>query len=140
MIEKLTDIGEQVDYDVIKYSNDEIIPAKDLDNEFQKVVVFDDYATEKNQKPIIDYFIQGRHKNCCVIYLSQSCYSCPKDIRLNCSHFCVNNTPSANERNLISRELGVVKEQYGKGTQRPFPFLYVDKPRKMVKRNFYGNN
>lgn len=38
----------------------------------QKVVIFDDYVCEKNQRQLIDYFIQGRHKNCSVIYLSKS--------------------------------------------------------------------
>lgn len=33
---------------------------------------FDDYICFKNQDQIIKYFIQGRHKNCNVIYLSQS--------------------------------------------------------------------
>ena len=93
MIKKLSSISEQVGYNVIDYSNDEIMPVKDLDSSPQKIIVFDDYVTEQNQKPLIDYFIQGRHKNCSVIYLSQSYYSCPKDIRLNCSHFCIYDFP-----------------------------------------------
>ena len=97
-----------------------------------------DFVCEKNQKPLIDYFIRGRHKNGSVIYLSQSFYGTPKDIRLNCSHFCVYDFPSSNERNLISRELGVSKEDYIKATKKPYSFLYVDKPMKLIKRNFYG--
>ena len=105
MIEKLSFISKQVGYNVIDYSNDEIMPVKDLDSSPQKIIVFDDYVTERNQKPLIDYFIQGRHKNCSVIYLSQSYYSCSKDIRLNCSHFCIYDFPSNNERDMICREL-----------------------------------
>ena len=59
-----------------------------MENETQKDIIFDDFICEKYQKPLIDYFIRGRHKNCSVIYLSQSFYETPKDIRLNCSHFC----------------------------------------------------
>ena len=110
-----------------------------MENEAQKVIIFDDYLCEKNQKPLIDYFIRGRHKNCSVIYLSQSFYGTPKDIRLNCSHFCIYEFPSSNERNSISRELGVDKEDYIKATKRPYSFLYVDKPKKQIKRNFYGS-
>ena len=139
MIEKLSSISEQVGYNVIDYSNDEIMPVKDLDSSPQKIIVFDDYVTERNQKPLIDYFIQGRHKNCSVIYLSQSYYSCPKDIRLNCSHFCIYDFPSNNEKDMICRELGVTKDQYLKATKKPYSFLYVDKPMKTVKRNFFGN-
>ena len=139
MIEKLSSISEQVGYNVIDYSNDEIMPVKDLDSSPQKIIVFDDYVTVRDQKPLIDYFIQGRHKNCSVIYLSQSYYSCPKDIRLNCSHFCIYDFPSNNEKDMICRELGVTKDQYLKATKKPYSFLYVDKPMKTVKRNFFGN-
>ena len=98
-----------------------------MDNTAQKIVIFDDYVCDKNQKPLIDYFIRGRHKNCSVIYLSQSFYGTPKDIRLNCSHFCVYEFPSSNERNLISRELGVNKEQYINATNKMYfvMFWYV---------------
>jgi len=107
-----------------------------MENEAQKIVIFDDFVCEKNQKPLIDYFITGRHKNCSVIYLSQSFYGTPKDIRLNCCIFCVYEFPSSNELNLISRELSVDK-QYIKATKKPFSFMYVDKPKKLIKRNFY---
>ena len=53
------------------------------------MVIFDDYVCEKNQNDMINYFIQGRHKNCCVIYLSQSYYKTPKDIRIRCSHYII---------------------------------------------------
>ena len=139
LIKDFIPISKQVGYEVIQYGNDKITPIKELDNESQKVIIFDDYVCEKNQKSIVDYLIQGRHKNCSVIYLSQSFYKTPKDIRLNCSHFCIYDVPSKNEIGLITRELGVMKEQYGRATNKQYSFLYVDKPSKQVKRNFYGN-
>ena len=139
MISNFDDISQSVGYNVLVCSNDDIVPVENLmDNTAQKIVIFDDYVCDKNQKPLIDYFIRGRHKNCSVIYLSQSFYGTPKDIRLNCSHFCVYEFPSSNERNLISRELGVDKEQYINATNKPYSFLYVDKPKKLIRRNFYG--
>ena len=90
------------------------------------------------KREVVDYFIQGRHKNCSVIYLSQSFYKTPRDIRLNCSHYCIYEFPSSRERNMISSELGVDKGQFKKATKKPFSFLYVDKPREKVKRNFTG--
>ena len=138
MINELDDISRKVGYDALVCSNNEIVPVENMENEAQKIVIFDDFVCEKNQKPLIDYFIRGRHKNCSVIYLSQSFYGTPKDIRLNCSHFCVYEFPSSNERSLISRELGVGKEDYIKATKKPYSFLYVDKPKKLIKRNFYG--
>ena len=52
-----------VDYDIMTVSNDKIIPISDIGYEDnQKLVIFDDYVCEKNQRQIVDYFIQGRHK------------------------------------------------------------------------------
>ena len=131
--------GSGYGYDILTVSNDKIFPINDLDYEDnQKIVIFDDYVCEKNQRQIVDYFIQGRHKHCSVIYLSQSFYKTPRDIRLNCSHYCIYDFPSSRERNMISSELGVDKEKYKKATKEQYDFLYVDKPRKKVKRNFIG--
>ena len=139
MMNILNEISQSVGYDVLVCSCDKITPVEGMEDDSQKIVIFDDFACEKNQKPLINYFIRGRHKNCSVIYLSQSFYATPKEIRLNCSHFCVYEFPSSNERSLISRELGIDKNQYIKTTKKPYSFLYVDKPKNMIKRNFYGN-
>ena len=139
LIDEMNKISKELGFDVITISNDKIIPIKDLGYEdSQKLVIFDDYVCEKNQREIVDYFIQGRHKNCSVIYLSQSFYKTPRDIRLNCSHYCIYDFPSSRERNMISSELGVDKEKYMKATRKPFSFLYMDKPMKRVQRNFTG--
>ena len=73
-------------------------------------MIFDDFVCKNNQKPLVDYFIRGRHKNCSVIYLFQSCYKTPKDIRLNCSHFGIYEFPSNDEVSMICRENNVDKE------------------------------
>ena len=138
LINKFQPISEQVGYNIIEANNDKIIPVNNLNSESQKLVIFDDFVCEKNQKPLIDYFIRGRHKNCSVIYLSQSYYKTPKDIRLNCSHFSIYEFPSANEKNLICRETNVPKELYEKVTKDPFSFIYIDKPRKFTTKNFNG--
>ena len=141
LINSMNDLsrGSNYDYDILKASKDEIIPINNLPYEDnQKIIMFDDYVCEKNQREIVDYFIQGRHKNCSVIYLRQSFYKTPKDIRLNCSHYCIFDVP-ARERNMISSELGVDKGKFKKATKKQYDFIYVDKPKKKVKKNFYGN-
>ena len=76
--------NEEAGYKIMEVTNDKIVPINHLNYEDnQKIVIFDDYVCEKNQREIVDYFIQGRHKNCSVIYLSQSFYKTPRDIRLN---------------------------------------------------------
>ena len=98
---KTLNISGQVGYDIIHCNNDDIKPVNSLESDSQKIVILDDFICDKNQKPLIDYFIQGRHKNCSVIYLSQSFYKTPKDVRLNCSHYVIYDFPSSNERNMI---------------------------------------
>ena len=46
------------------YNNDDVKPVNSLESDSQKIVIFDDFICDKNQKPLIDYFIQGRHKKC----------------------------------------------------------------------------
>ena len=140
LMRKMCEIGSQINYDILNVSNDKITAVSEMDYEDnQKIVIFDDYVCEKNQRQLIDYFIQSRHKNCSVIYLSQSFYKTPKYIRLNCSHYCAYEFPSSRERNMISAELGVSKEKSKTGKKEPFSFLYVDKPMKTFKKNFFGN-
>ena len=105
-------------YDILHVSNDEITPVTEMDYEDnQKVVVFDDYVCDKNQRQIIDYFIQG----------------------LNCSHYCLYEFPSSREANRISSELGVDTTHYRSATREPYSFLYIDKPKKRIAKNFIGN-
>ena len=79
MIETMNNFRGKVGYDITHCNNDDIKPFNSLESNAQKIVIFDDLIYDKNQKPIIDYFIQGRHKNCSVIlYLSQSSYKLQK--------------------------------------------------------------
>ena len=45
-------MSKEVGYDIIESSNDQIIPVSDLTDDNQKLVIFDDFVCEKNQKPI----------------------------------------------------------------------------------------
>ena len=140
LIQKMRKLSHEIGYEILNVSNDEITPVTEMDYvDNQKLVIFDDYVCDKNQKQIIDYFIQGRHKNCSVLYLNQSFYKTPKDIRLNCSHYCLYESPSSREANRISSELGVDKEVYKAATREPYSFLYVDKPKKRIAKNFFGS-
>ena len=68
LIQKMRELSMKLGYDILHVSNDDIIPMSKMDYEGnQKIVIFDDYICDKNQRQIIDYFIQGRHKNCSVI-------------------------------------------------------------------------
>ena len=86
-----TNVDPVVGYQTIEALGDEILPLEELPIDNQKIVVFDDLVCESNQNSIINYFINGWHRKCSVIYLAQTYYKVPKNIRDNCSHFCVFN-------------------------------------------------
>ena len=126
-------INPEVGYEVIEAHGDEIIPLEELPVDNQKIVVFDDLVCESNQNSIINYFINGRHRNCCVIYLTQTFYKVPKNIRDNCSHFCILNfRPRENKR--IADELGVDCDILEPATDKDYSFFYYDKARKLMKK------
>ena len=110
LMKALKPVSKEVGYDILEVSNDEIQPVSEINGNNQKLLIFHDFVCEKNQVLLINYFIRGRHKNCSVIYLSQSYYKTPKDIRLNCSNFCIYEFPSANEKSLLCRENNVDKK------------------------------
>ena len=131
----LKKINPQVGYEVIEAHGDEIIPLEELPADNQKIVVFDDLVCEKNQNDIINYFINGRHRNCCVIYLTQTFYKVPKNIRDNCSHFCIFKfLPRENKR--IADEIGVDHDALNRATDKKYSFFYYDKPQKLMKKIF----
>ena len=89
LIRKMNESSSKTGYEILHVSDGEIIPVTELEYEDnQKLVIFDDYVCDKNQKKLIDYFMQGRHKNCSVIYLSQSFFKTPFEIRKGCTHYC----------------------------------------------------
>ena len=116
-------IDPQAGYEVIQAPGDEIIPLEELPVDNQKIVVFDDLVCESNQNAIINYFINGRYRNCSVVYLTQTYYKVPKNIHDNCSNFCIFKfLPIENRR--IADELGVDHELLDSATEKPYSLFY----------------
>ena len=130
-------VDPEVGYQVIQNPS-QIIPLHEAFQggaDSQRIVIFDDFVCEKNQNEIINYFINGRHFNCSVIYLSQSFFKVPKNIPDTSSQFCVFRfLPKENKR--IADDLGVDPYHLDKATKEPFSFLFLDKPRKKKLKNF----
>ena len=98
----------------------------------QNLVVFDDIMTDsKSQPAIIKFFSQGRHNNISCIYLSQSFFAVPKNIRLNSTHYVLfelNPTECTEiHRRILSK---LTKQQFVKifqeATKEQYSFLYID--------------
>ena len=47
----------RLEYDIMYRNNDDIKPVNSLESDAQKIVIFDDFICDKNQTPLIDYFI-----------------------------------------------------------------------------------
>lgn len=109
--------------------------APDLDSfdkKEQTLVVFDDLVLEKNQRAIEEYYIRARKLNCSVIYLSQSYYAVPLNIRRNLTYLVIKRLQSLKDLYAILREyaLGVdkkvLKKMYESATGTKQDFLLVD--------------
>ena len=62
-------------------------------------------------------------------------YKVPKNIRDNCSHFCIFRfLPRENKR--IADEIGVDHNALDRATDKKYSFFYYDKPQKLMKKNF----
>ena len=71
------------------------------------LIVFDDMITDmiNNNKlnPIVtELFIRGRKRNISIVFITQSYFKVPKDVRLNSTHFFIMNIPKKRELQQIA--------------------------------------
>lgn len=105
-----------------------------MDKEQNNLLVLDDLCneSEKKQKPLCDYIIRCRKKNCSFIYLSQSFYQVPKLIRDNINYLILKQVSSMKNLTMICREcsLGIDKKMLNKiydiATEKKEDFLLLD--------------
>ena len=118
----------------IKEGISELPDVDSLDKTQNNLIVLDDLVNEsaKAQRPIADYFIRARKKNCSIIYISQSFYAVPKLIRDNISYLIIKQVSSMKNLTMICREcsLGIDKKQlkkiYDDATDTKQSFLLID--------------
>ena len=105
-----------------------------LDKTVNNLIVLDDLVNEsaKAQRPISDYFIRCRKKNCSIIYISQSYYAVPKMVRDNINYLIIKQVSSMKNLTMICREcsLGIEKKDlkkiYEDATESKQDFLLID--------------
>ena len=91
----------------IEYSNDMHDVYKNIGNynpdpENKILVVFDDVIADmiNNRKlgsTVTELFIRGRKLNIALVFITQSYFKVPKDVRLNCTHFFIIKIPNKRE-------------------------------------------
>ena len=91
----------------IEYSNDMRDVYKNInyynpDKENKILIVFDDMIADmihnkKLNSIVTELFIRGRKLNISLVFITQSYFKVPKDIRLNTSHFFIARIPNKRE-------------------------------------------
>ena len=130
-------VSEKVGYPVLEVSGpEEIKNTTEYSSDNRKIVVFDDVinAPEKIQKKIANHWTDGRHHGISPIYLSQSYYDTPQKLRLNCSNMILYPPTTQNHKNLIAKENMMDTKAFD--ALKPFEFLFLDKKKKSVLKNF----
>jgi len=117
------------------YENGDVPPLdKYAKMDFQILMIFDDLVNEKDQRPMIEWYIRGRKlaKGVSMVYLSQSFYGMPKTIRIQCNYLMLKKLSSTRDLTAILKDfsLGLAKEElltlYEYATQEKTDFLFVD--------------
>ena len=119
-------------YDVYKNINN-----YNPDKENKILIVFDDIIADmiKNKKLnsiVTELFIRGRKQNISLVFISQSCFKVPKDVRLNTTHFFI--MKISNKRELQQIAINHSSDNntkdfiniYKKCTDKPYSFLVND--------------
>ena len=123
----------------IEYSNDmhdvyKNIHEYSLDKENKILIVFDDMIADmihnkKLNSIVTELFIRGRKLNISLVFITQSYFKVPKDVRLNTTHFFIAKIPNKREIQQIainhSSDINAkdFANIYRKYTAEPYSFL-----------------
>ena len=83
------------------------IDEYNLDKENKILIVFDDmiadmFHNRKLNSIVTELFIRGRKLNISLVFITQSYFKVPKDVRLNTSHFFIAKIPNKRELQQIA--------------------------------------
>ena len=126
----------------IEYSNDMNNVYKNInyynpDKENKILIVFDDMIADMIQNKklnsiVTELFIRGRKLNISLVFITQSYFKVPQDVRLNTSHFFIAKIPNKRELQQIainhSSDINTkdFANIYRKCTSEPYSFLVND--------------
>ena len=126
----------------MEYSNDMSDVYKNIedynpDNKRKVLIVFDDMIADminnKKLNPVVtELSIRGRKLNISIVFITQSSFTVPKDVRLNSTHFFIVKIPNKRELQQIAlNHLSDIDFKdfikiYKKCTGEPYSFLIND--------------
>ena len=126
----------------MEYSNDmqdvyKNIEDYNLGKNRKVLIVFDDTIADminnkKLDSIVTELFIRGKKLNISIVFITQSYFKVPKDIRLNSTHFFIMKIPNKRELQQIALnhssdiDFKDFMKIYKKCTKEPFSFLVND--------------
>ena len=126
----------------IEYSNDMCDVYKDINyyipyKENKILIVFDDMIAgmiynKKLDSVVTELFIKGRKLNISLVFITQSYFEVPKDVRLNTTHFFIAKIPNKRElQQILRNHSSDIRTEdfiniYRKCTGKPYSFLVID--------------
>ena len=126
----------------IEYSNDMQDVHKNIDDynprkKCKVLIVFDDMIADminnkKLDSIVTELFIRGRKLNISIVFITQSYFKVPKDVRLNSTHFFIMKIPNKRELQQIALnqssdiDFKDFMNIYKKYTKEPYSFLVND--------------
>ena len=107
------------------------------DKENKILIVFDDVIADMNKNKKLDsvvteLFIRGRILNISLVFIKQSYFKVPKDVRLNTTDFFIAKIPNKRElQQILRNHSSDIRTEdfiniYRKCTGKPYSFLVID--------------
>ena len=139
--------GEKLDVELIVYSNviEDMISVDDVDESIQNLIVIDDFVCEKNLDKVSELFIRGRKSNCSIVFISQSYFGIPTQVRINSDYFIFTRNLKGNELTQVAKDQSGIlsidefKRMYRSATSEGYNFLLIDLKSKNDKYRFRRN-
>ena len=121
----------------MEYSNDMQVVYKNIED--YNPIIFDDmiaYMINNNKLNLVvtELFIRGRKLNISIVFITQSYFKVPKDVRLNSTHFFIMKIPNKRELQQLALnhssdiDFKDFMKIYKKCTAEPYSFLVNDNP------------
>ena len=126
----------------MEYSNDMHDVYKNIEDynpgkKRKVLIVFDDMIADminnkKLDSIVTELFIRGRKRNISIVFITQSYFKVPKDVRLNSTHFFIMKIPNKRElQQIVLNHSSYIDFKdfmkiYKKCTAEPYSFLVND--------------
>ena len=95
-------------------------------------MIADMINNKKLDSIVTELFIRGRKRNISIVFITQSYFKVPKDVRLNSTHFFIMEIPNKRELQQIvlnhssNIDFKDFMKMYKKYTKEPYTFLFND--------------